>query len=204
MNFDDIKQAMDDEPNDLYIPLSVKDIKSSHSAMRKIRNRLIFEVFLSISFILLFVFMPLWNPLHESAEKIYYLTVFGLIMGFVGWVLFQINLIRSLVIKDLTTKQSIELFAIKIKSFIDGGKYLGFGLAASMGLPIIILYVGSVYVPESLTNKYIHLNIPISQIALIILSILLYSLFSVVVGMAIYNKMYNKLLKKLENIINQF
>ncbi|MFV0543272.1 MAG: hypothetical protein ACK5L8_06215 [Marinicella pacifica] len=204
MNFDDIKKAMDDEPNDLNIPLSVKDIKSSRSAMRKIRNRLIFEVFLSISFIFLFAFIPLWSPMHDSAQKVYFLTVFGLIMGLVGWVLFQINLIRGLAINDLTSKQSIELFIIKIKSFIDGGKYLGFGIASSMCVPVIILYIGSIYAPESYTEKYLQLNIPLWQIVLIIGGILLYSLFSVVVGMVIYNKLYKEQLQKLGSIIKQF
>lgn len=204
MNFDDIKKTMEEEQNDLHIPLSVKDIKSSHSPLKKIKNRLTIEVFLTISVVVLMTFAPLFRPMHASAQILYNLTMFNVIMVFFGWILYEIRLIRGLGIYNLTSRQSIEMFIIKIKSRIEVGKYFGFGIFAAMCLPLIIINVGDVLMPESYTHKYLYLNIPMWQITSIIAGILLFSLLGIIVNTKTYNKLYYKQLQILENIIRQF
>lgn len=204
MNFDDIKKAMDDEPNDLNIPLSVKDIKSSHSAMKKIKKHLIMELTVSAIILIYIVFRPLIMELHSSAQVLYNLTAFNAIMAFLGFLLFQLKLIRGLGINNLTSKQSIEKFMIKIKSAIEAGKYIGTGLLTAALLPIIIGTVGNVVFPESYTYKYLYLNIPMWQIIFIVLGFLLCSLLTYIFTIKAYKKLYYKELLSLEKIINQF
>ncbi|MCX7546187.1 hypothetical protein [Marinicella gelatinilytica] len=204
MNFDDIKQAMDDEPNDLTIPLSIRDIKSSRSAMKKIKNRLIIEVLISMVLIVVLMLNPLWNEMHESAQILYYLTVFNTIMVILGFVLFQIKLIIGLGIYDLTSRQAIELFIIKIKSAIEVGKYFSFGVMATLFIPIIIVYFGSINYPEHYTYNDLYLNIPWWKIALIIAGIIFFSYLGSVINLKILQKIYNKQLQNLENVIRQF
>lgn len=204
MNLDDIKQAMDDEPNDLPVPLSVKDIKSSHSSMKKIKNRLTIEVLISLFFIVVLILNPLWNKMHASAQILYYLTVFNAVMAILGFIFFQLKSINGLKVYDLTSRQSIEMFIIKIKSVIEVGKYFSFGIFAALCLPIFIVYVGRVHFPESYTHRYLYLNVPWWQIALFIVGVLLFAFLGSVYNWKILQKVYKKQLQNLEKIIKQF
>jgi|GEM_PF-6592138 len=204
MNFDDIKKAMEDEPNDLPVPLSVKDIKSSHSLMKKIKNRLIIEILISLLLIVVLMINPSWNKMHETAQSLYYLTVFNVVMVILGFILFQLKTINDFKVYDLTSRQSIEMFIIKIKSVIEVGKYFSFGIFAALCLPVFIIYVGSVHVPESHIQKYLHLNIPWWQMALFIAGVILIAFLGSVYNWKILQKMYSKQLQNLEKIIKQF
>lgn len=204
MNFDDIKQAMDDEPNDLNIPLSVKDIKSSHSAMKKIRKRLIIEILMGLAFIVYLICIPMVNKMHDSAQVLYNLTMFNVLVIYFAWLLAAIRLVKGLGISDLTSRQAIEIFIIKIKAWIEICLYFSFGFMAAICVPVLIINFGSVRLTRYYTDKYLYLNFPLSQIFLVMIGILIFAFLCTLLNKYIYKKMYGKQLSHLESIIGQF
>ncbi len=203
MNFDDIKQAMENDSADFTVPLSVSEIKSSHSSLRKLKKCIRSELWANLSMAIL-LFLQYFNlGDHELAQTLFKYTAFISILSLIGFITLQIKLLRKLTIDDTFSRKIIERFLIQIKSYYEVSKYITTGLASSVFIPIFIANI-SKHRNEQYITDYLTLNLSTTQVLSQIGWILFLSSLVFFLGNLLFKLYPKKEIKKLERTLEHF
>ncbi len=204
MNFDEIKLAMEQEKNDLQVPFSLSEIKTSQTSIKKVKKWIIIDIVSVIIFILVLVYLMFYGEMYPAAKVIFNYTAFIAIMANIGTLMFQIKIHTSLSIQVINSRKTIEKYIILIKTYIEFSKIVITGLVAAMLIPLMIASIGTGQHSENYVNDLVNLNISTVQINRKVAYILVISLVGYFYSGWYYKRTIERESKALEKILDQF
>jgi hypothetical protein len=142
MNFDDIKQAMDHDNTELSVPLSLKQIKTSHSSLNKLKRWIKSDLLALLTTVGILVVLFFKPSNHQLANVLFHYTASISIIALIGFIALQVRLLRQLNIGLQNSRREIERLLVQIKSYFEVSKYITTGLAASFFIPCIVYSIG--------------------------------------------------------------
>lgn len=203
MNFEEINKAMEQDNHEMLVPMSVNEIKSSHSSLRTLKKWIWSDLWANSFCVLVLLILSFKLGDHLLAQTLYLYTAFISILALLGFITLQAKILRRLKIDNNHSKQVIELFLIQIKSYFEVSKYITTGLATSFFIPIFIYNV-SLNPDKQYVTDYLALNLPTTQVLYQVGWVLLLSSIVFFGGKLTFKLFPEKQIKKLERTLQNF
>ena len=204
MDFDKIKELMDDENQDGFqLPTSLENLKESQMPIAKIRKTMKSEISIQLIGIVVFFAFPCLVNMYELPRAVYLIFMFITSLMTLGYLAKMIWFLRRTSTIGQQTKETILNFIHDIKLTME--VYKTGIIAGSLLLPIsvaAILMGVEKYGPDRFSEWFL-LQMPTSTLLLVILGYLLSGVLIYYITVKWADKLYGVHVRKLEEILKQ-
>ncbi|AXG68347.1 hypothetical protein KORDIASMS9_00562 [Kordia sp. SMS9] len=205
MDFDKIKELMDDEnQDDLQLPTSLENLKKSQMPIAQIRKTMKGEIAIQLVAFIVFFCYPFIIKMYELPRATYLICMFLTFIMTLGYLAKMVWFLRRTSNITQQTKETILRFIYDIKLTME--VYKSGIIAGSLVLPIPIaaLFMGSVRNDVDRFSEWFLLQMPTSTLILVILGYLVCGLLIYYITVLWTDKLYGVHVRKLEEILEQF
>jgi hypothetical protein len=203
MNIDELRQAMKHDITEVTVPLTVAQIKTSHSSLKHLKKWIYSDLIACLVMVCTLVVLFFLVGDHPLGHVLYMYTATISILAFLGFISLQIRLLRRLNLMFDNSRKTIEHYLVQIKSYFEVSKFITTGLATSFFVPIII-YDACQNKNQQYITDFLTLNLPTSEVV----SILVWLMFLVALvffgGSWMYKKYPEKRIKELQHTLDHF
>lgn len=203
MNFEDLKDEMDQEVNLRENPMPEIDLnRGQNNPVQLIRANMKREIIIQLVAIAIFMIYPSINPLPDLAESAYYIFMFLISIMTLSYVIklfFFLNKTSNL---SRATRDAVRDFIYETRLTLE--VYKSFATAGSILLPVPLFALLSKFKmsgDQYLFEKWFLLDIPTSTLVWTIVAYLLMALLFYVITARWATSLYGKYLKSLDQIL---
>lgn len=205
MNFDEIKDLMEQEEDSLIIPLSLSELKSSKDSIRSIkRNMLIESLFQALAILFFLTYPTIFVVLHDMAKGVYF---YSLLIASAISILYVIHFLKFLRQKRKVShdsKNALLTYFNDLKVVLAIYRTAMTASIISLLLPATILSIGVNSQSLDGFNSFIYMdyNLPNQIILFIIFVVLILFIYWSTNFWA--NWMYERHARRIELILEQY
>lgn len=203
MNIDDIKKAMEHDSTDVTMPLSVAQLKSSHSSLKHLKKWIYSDLFACLLMVSTLVVLFFLVGDHPLGQVLYRYTATLSILAFLGFIALQVRLLCRLNIRHQNSRHAIERYLVQIMSYFEVSKFITTGLATSFFVPLFIFDV-SLNNDDQYITDYLSLNLPINEVFILFAWLIFLVMLVYVCGSWTYKKYPEKKIRELQKTLDHF
>jgi hypothetical protein len=205
MDFDRIKELMDDEnQDDLLLPTSLENLKESQMPITTIRKTMKGEIATQLGAIVFFFAYPFLIEMYELPRAVYFIFMFITSLMTLGYLAKMVWFLRRTSNVGQQTKETILNFIHDIKLTME--VYKTGIIAGSLLLPVSVaaMLMGAVKYGEDQFTEWFLLQMSGGTLVLVILGYLVCCVFIYYITVIWADKLYGVHVRKLEEILAQF
>jgi hypothetical protein len=205
MDFDKIKELMDDEnQDDLLLPTSLENLKKSQMPIATIRKTMKGEIAFQLVGIVILMTYPLWIEMYELPRAVYFIFMFITSLMTLGYLAKMVWFLRRTSNVGQQTRETILNFIHDIKLTME--VYKTGIIAGSLLLPISVscIFMGGVEFGADRFTEWFLLQMSGSTLVLVILGYLACCVLIYYITVVWADKLYGVHVRKLEEILEQF
>ncbi|MBC8755462.1 hypothetical protein H2O64_12365 [Kordia sp. YSTF-M3] len=204
MDFDKIKELMDDENrDDFQLPTSLENLKESQMPIAKIRKTMKGEIVMQLVGIVVFFTFPFLVKMYELPRAVYFIFMFITSLMTLGYLAKMGWFLRRTSNVGQQTKETILNFIHDIKLTME--VYKTGIIAGSLLLPVSVtaMFMGiEKYGPDRFSEWFL-LQMPTTTLLLVIFGYLLSGVFIYYITVKWADQLYGVHIRKLEEILVQ-
>lgn len=204
MNFEDIKQQMDNQNmDDQVIPNHINELKKTQLPIQKIRRNIKTELLTQIVIILLLFTIPRFIEMNPVAKGMYFILIFITSLITITYLIKMNGFIKETSNLSFTIKDVLATTLSELKLTIE--VYKTAVISGSLLLPVVafILIKGRNSIDESAFLDIITFNIPFEKIILYIIGYLVMAITIYIITNWWTNILYGKYINDLENTLEK-
>ncbi|WP_420575110.1 hypothetical protein [Kordia sp.] len=204
MDFDKIKELMDDEnQDDFQLPNSLEDLKESQMPIAKIRKTMKSEIAMQLICIVIFFVFPAIVEMEELPRAVYLILMFITSLMTLGYLAKMVWFLRRTSNVGQQTKETILNFIHDIKLTME--VYKTGIIAGSLLLPVSVaaMFMGTLHDETDRFSEWFLLQMPTSTLLLVIFGYLLSCVFIYYITVKWADQLYGVHVRKLEEILKQ-
>ena len=204
MDFDKIKELMDDEnQDDLLLPTSLENLKESQMPIAKIRKTMKGEIAIQLAGIVIFFAYPFLIKMYELPRAVYFIFMFITSLMTLGYLAKMVWFLRRTSNVGQQTKETILNFIHDIKLTME--VYKTGIIAGSLLLPISVsaIFMGAEKFGDDRFTEWFMLQVSPSTLLLLILGYLLSGVIIYYITIKWADSLYGVHVRKLEEILKQ-
>nr|WP_321222557.1 hypothetical protein [uncultured Psychroserpens sp.] len=206
MNFDDIKNKMDNEiMNDQIIPQHIKDLKTTQLPLQKVRRNLKTEILTQVIIFLFFFLFPSIYKMNDIAKGLYFVILFIITLITIVYLLKMYTFLKRTLDIDTSSKEYLLNTIYELNLTLE--VYKTAIVSGSLLLPLLafIAYTGKDSFNNSLLYNFLTFSMSSTSLIIYIISYLIIAILIVYVTNWWTNNLYGKYIitiKKLLDDIN--
>ncbi|MGH1384813.1 hypothetical protein [Kordia sp.] len=204
MDFDKIKELMDDEnQDDLQLPTSLENLKESQMPIAKIRKTMKGEIAIQLFGIVMFFAFPFLIKMYELPRAVYFIFMFITSLMTLGYLAKMIWFLRRTSNVGQQTKVTILNFIHDIKLTME--VYKTGIIAGSLLLPVSVasIFMGAEKYGHDRFTEWFMLQMSTSTLLLVILGYLISGVIIYYITVKWADQLYGVHVRKLEEILKQ-
>lgn len=204
MDFDKIKELMDDEnQDDFQLPTSLENLKESQMPIAKIRKTMKSEIVMQLVCIVAFFAFPAVVKMYELPRAVYLILMFVTSLMTLGYLAKMVWFLRRTSNVGQQTKETILRFIHDIKLTME--VYKTGIIAGSLLLPISVtaMFMGIMRDGPDRFSEWFLLQMPTSTLVLVIIGYLISCVFIYYITVKWADQLYGVHVRKLEDILKQ-
>lgn len=204
MDFDKIKELMDDEnQDDFQLPSSLEDLKESQMPIAKIRKTMKGEIAIQLTGIVIFFAFPAIVKMYELPRAVYLILMFVTSLMTLGYLAKMVWFLRRTSNIGQQTKETILRFIHDIKLTME--VYKTGIIAGSLLLPISVaaIFMGVERHGPDRFSEWFLLQMPTATLLLVIFGYLISCVFIYYITVKWADQLYGVHVRKLEEILKQ-
>ncbi|EDP98363.1 hypothetical protein U8527_20410 [Kordia algicida OT-1] len=204
MDFDKIKELMDDEnQDDFQLPSSLEDLKESQMPIAKIRKTMKGEIATQLTGIVIFFAFPALVKMYELPRAVYLILMFVTSLMTLGYLAKMVWFLRRTSSVAQQTKETILRFIHDIKLTME--VYKTGIIAGSLLLPISVaaIFMGVEHRGADRFSEWFLLQMPTSTLLLVIFGYLVSCVCIYYITVKWADQLYGVHVRKLEEILKQ-
>ncbi len=205
MKFEDIKQAMDKQPeDDMVIPKSIRHLKGSQLPIAKVRKTMLIDVLQGFFAVVFFFATPLFVHMEEEPKAMYLILMFVVCTITVGYLLKMMAFHSRTKLIECNSKEVVQGFIFDLKILLETYKTGMVAASVLIPLPMAALFLGAGENRLEIYHQLFSLDFTFSQLCLLVLAYLLLSAFFYYTTVKWSGLLYGRHIKKLELLLQEY
>lgn len=204
MDFDKIKELMDDEnQDDFQLPTSIESLKESQMPIAKIRRTMKNEIITQLVCIVIFLIIPSIKKMHELPRSVYIVFIIMTCLITSGYIVKMIWFLKRTSSVAEQTKETILRFIHDIQLTMEVYKTAVIGGSLLLPISATAYFFGSVRYHESVFSDWFLFRVPTSSILIAILLYIVSGIFIYYLTVLWVKKLYGVHIERLKEILKE-